>query len=120
MGLDFFAQPLAPLEPVPERLRRHAEDEIIRLAGHHLVDRGHHGAADIDHELVEIVVVANGVVGDVDAAEMIGDAGRPHGVVFGLHRRVGRRRHHAELFAIAQGIRHSHPHAALTRTASRF
>ena len=46
--------------------------------------------------MVEIVVVADRIVWDVDAAEMIGDPARPHGVEFRLHGGVGRGRDDGE------------------------
>ena len=55
---------------------------------------------------VEIVVVADRIVRDVDAAEMIGDAARPHGVELRLHGGVGRRRDDAEFPAESKGVCH--------------
>ena len=116
--LDPLAQLDAAVAPVPEGLRRHAHDQVVGLAGHHAVDRLHHGAADIVHHPVEFVVVAHRIVGDMDAAEMVGDAARPHGVELGLHRGVGRRRDHAEFLAEAQGVGHRR-HAVLLREARK-
>jgi hypothetical protein len=100
-------QALRAFEPVPEGFRRHAHDQIVRLAGHHLVDRVHHLAADVAHQLVEVVVVAHRIVGDKDAAEMVGDAARPHGVELRLHRGVGRRRDDGEFSAESEGVGHA-------------
>jgi hypothetical protein len=44
---DPLAQPRAPLDSVPEGLRGHTEDEIVRLAGHHLIDGGEHCASNV-------------------------------------------------------------------------
>jgi hypothetical protein len=88
--LHALAQLLATGEAVPERLRRHAHDQIVGLARHHAVDRLQHLGTDVVHELVEVVVVLDRIVGDVDAAEVVGDAARTHGLELGLHRGVGR------------------------------
>src|SRR6516165_3621638 len=100
--LDPLAQLLAALEPVPERLRRHAHDQIVGLARHHVVDCLQHLLADVLHQLIEIVIVADRIVGDVDAAEVIGDAAWPHGFELRLHGGVGRGRDHAEFLAEAR------------------
>jgi hypothetical protein len=104
--LDALAQPDAALEPVPERLRGHAHDQVVGLARHHVIDGPQHLLADVVHELVELVVVADRVVGDVDAAEVIGDAAGPHGVELGLYRGIGRGRDDSEFLAEAQGVAH--------------
>lgn len=85
MLLDPLAQPQAAFEPVPECFRRHPENEIVRLAGHHLVDRRKHCAPDVGQKLTEIVVVADWIVWNVNAAEVIGDAAGAHIFIFGLH-----------------------------------
>jgi hypothetical protein len=96
----------ASFEAIPEGLGRHAHDQVIGLAGHDLVDGAHHLAADIVHQRIEIVVVADGIVGDVDAAEMVGYAARAHGLEFRLHGSVGRGRNDGELLAKTEGVSH--------------
>ena len=104
--LDPLVQSFAALEPVPERLRRHSHDQIVGLAGHDLIDRHKHLLADVVHELIEIGVVTDRIIGDVDAAEVIGDAARTHRFEFRLHGGVGRGRDHAEFLAEAERVGH--------------
>src|SRR5215831_697701 len=100
------------LEPVPEGLRRHAHDQIVGLARHHVVDRLQHLLADIVHQLIEVVIVADRIVGDMDAAKMIGNAARPHGFELRLYGGVGRRRYDAEFLAEAERVGHGRELAA--------
>src|SRR5215467_4144761 len=110
--LDPLVQFLAALEPVPEGLRRHAHDQIIGLACHHVIDRLQHLLADIVHQLIEVVIVADRIVGDMDAAEMIGNATWPHGFELRLYGGVGRRRYDAEFLAEAERVGHGRELAA--------
>ena len=110
--LDPLVQFLAALEPVPEGLRRHAHDQIVGLARHHVIDRLQHLLADIVHQLIEVVIVADRIVGDMDAAEMIGNAAWPHGFELRLYGGVGRRRDHAEFLAVAERVGHGRELAA--------
>src|SRR5215831_13169036 len=82
------------------------------LAHHHVVDCLQHLLADVLHQLIEIVIVADRIVGDVDAAEVIGDAARPHGFELRLHGGVGRGRDHAEFLAEAERVGHGSKLAA--------
>jgi len=101
-----LVQLLAAFEPVPERLRRHAHDQVIGLAGHDVVDRAKHLLADVVHELIEVGVVADRIVGNMDATEVIGDAARPHRFELRLHGGIGRRRNYAEFLAEAERVGH--------------
>ncbi len=113
--LDPLMQSFAALEPVPERLRGHSHDQIVGLAGHDFVDRRKHLFANVVHELIEIGVVADRIIGDVDAAEVIGDAARAHRFELRLNRGIGRGRDHAEFLAEAERVGHGRKLAANRR-----
>src|SRR5439155_20943684 len=68
--LDPLMQLLAALESGPERLRGHAHDQIVGLAGHDLIDRPKQLLTDVVHELSEIGVVADRIIWDMDTAEV--------------------------------------------------
>ena len=105
-----FFQPRLELlgagHPAPERRDRHRHDQVAGLARHHPVDRAVQIRLDRDHDLLEFGIVGQRQVGNVDAADVIGDARRPHRIGLRLHDRVGRRNDHAELEAIAEAIGH--------------
>jgi hypothetical protein len=87
------------LVAAPEGLGGDAEHESVGLAGH----RAHHRfvlrAADQVDQLVEVGVGLQRDVRDADAADVIGDAHRPHVVELRLHARIGGRDQDGELLA---------------------
>src|SRR5262249_21558547 len=82
-------------------------------------DRRHQLAADVVHQRVEIVIAADGVVRDVDAAVVVRDAVRAHRVELGLHRGVRRRRHDAEFDAEAEPDDHAGSFALRARPRAK-
>ena len=92
--------------PAPDRQRRDAEHQIVRIAGHHPLHRAVEPGVDQRDAAVETVVVGGRNVLDMHTAEMVGDAGRTHVVVFGLHDRVGGRRRHPHFRAVSEVVDH--------------
>ena len=95
-------QRIGAIGPVPERLGRHAHDDVPGGTGHDRIDRTFGGAADVVHHDEELLVVGDAGVGYDDARKVVRDTGWTHIVVLGLHAGIGRRRHHTELHAVAK------------------
>src|SRR6516165_10453720 len=56
---------LAPFETVPERLRGHSKNEAIGLARHHYARCVFHRGPNVIHQLVEIVIILDGIIRNV-------------------------------------------------------
>src|SRR5712691_1961026 len=104
--LQALAQTCGAGNAAPEGRYRHRHDQVSGLAAHHPIDRAVKIGADrFDHAL-ELGVVGERKVADMDAADVVGDAGRPHGVGLRLHDGVGRGDDDAELETIAETVGH--------------
>jgi hypothetical protein len=82
---------------------------MIGLAGHDPINRGQQLAAHTVDQGLEIGVTAQRVIRDMDAGKMIGDAARPHHVVFRLNHRIRARRYDAKFHPPAKRVRHLVP-----------
>jgi len=92
----------------PDRQRRYPEDEGVGFAVHHPGDGVLERLVNALEHDVEVVVAADRGLGDHHACEVVGDAGRAHVVVLGLHHRVGRGGGDAEGQAPGQIVAHGY------------
>src|SRR5262249_3448134 len=106
-ALHAALQGRVPLAPVPEALRRHAQHQILGLAGDDVGDRARRSLADLRDEVFEARVVVHPGARDEDARRVERDAGRRHRVEIRLDNRVRRRDEHADLRAVTERIGHA-------------